>query len=73
MGYKKMDQALGFADFALPSSLKHDRSLKTTEQLDKAINGTRIDEILIAPYTVGTSGEVADAYPPLFLTKSLLL
>ena len=43
------------------------------EQLDKAINWTRIDEILIAHYTVGTSNEGADAYPPLLLTKCLLL
>jgi transposase, IS5 family len=73
MGYKKMDQTLGFADFALASSLKHNRSLKTMEQLDKAINWARIDEILMAHYTVGTSNEGADAYPPLLLTKCLLL
>jgi len=28
MGYKKMDQNFGFADLALESSLKHNRSLK---------------------------------------------
>lgn len=28
MGFKKIDQSLPFADFALASSLKHNRSLK---------------------------------------------
>ena len=30
MGFKKNGQLLGFADFALASSLKHNRSLKFT-------------------------------------------
>ena len=29
MGFKRMDNSLGFADLALASSLKHNRSLKT--------------------------------------------
>ena len=62
MGYKKMNQSLGFADLALASSLKHNRSLKTMEKLDKAINWSRVKEILMNHYTVGTSNEGADAY-----------
>jgi len=73
MGYKKMDQSLGFADLALKSSLKHNRSLKTMEKLNKAINWSRIESILINHYTVGTSKEGADAYLPLLLFKCLLL
>ena len=46
MGYKKMKQNLGFADFALASSMKHNRSLKNMEKLDKAINWSRVDDIL---------------------------
>ena len=61
MGYKKMDQSLGFADLALKSSLKHNRSLKTMEKLNKAINWSRIESILMNHYTVGTSKEGADA------------
>jgi hypothetical protein len=38
MGYKKMKQNLGFADFALASSMKLNRSLKNMEKLDKAID-----------------------------------
>ena len=73
MGYKKMDQNFGFADLALESSLKHNRSLKTMEKLDKAINWSRVEEILMNHYTVGTSREGADAYPPLLLFKCLML
>jgi transposase, IS5 family len=73
MGYKKMDQNFGFADLALESSLKHNRSLKTMEKLDKAINWSRVEEILMNHYTVGTSSEGADAYPPLLLFKCLML
>jgi IS5 family transposase len=32
-----------------------------------------VEEILMAHYTVGTSREGADAYPPLMLLKGLLL
>jgi transposase, IS5 family len=73
MGYKKMKQNLGFADFALASSMKHNRSLKNMEKLDKAIEWSRVDAILMNHYTVGTSGEGADAYPPLLLFKCMLL
>ena len=73
MGYKKMKQNLGFADFALASSIKHNRSLKNMEKLDKAIEWSRVDAILMNHYTVGTSGEGADAYPPLLLFKCMLL
>ena len=70
MGYKKMNQGLGFADLALASSLKHNRSLKTMEKLDKAINWSKVKEILMNHYTVGTSSEGADAYPPLISLNS---
>ncbi len=73
MAFKKMDQNLGFADFALKSSLDHNRSLKTMEKLRKAIDWAKIEEILLSHYTVGTSIEGADAYPPLLLFKCLLL
>ena len=73
MGYKKMKQNLGFADLALASSMKHNRSLKLMEKLNAAIDWTRVETILMNHYTVGTSGEGADAYPPLLLFKCLLL
>jgi len=73
MGYKKMDNSLGFADLALATSLKHNRSLKLMQKLDAAIDWQRVEQILMAHYTVGTSGEGADAYPPLMLFKCMLL
>ena len=73
MGYKKMDRNLGFAELALASSLKHNRSLKTMEKMDKAINWSRVNSVLMSHYVVGTSSEGADAYPPLLLYKCMLL
>ena len=51
MGYKKMKKNLEFADFALANSLKHNRSLKNMEKLDKAIDWSRVDAILMNHYT----------------------
>lgn len=62
-----------FADLALESSLKHNRSLKLMQKLDASINWSRVERILLSHYTVGTSGEGADAYPPLMLFKCMLL
>ena len=73
MGFKKLDNAPGFADFALASSLKHNRSLKLMDKLHTSIDWNRINDVLVSHYTVGTSGEGADAYPPLLLFKCLLL
>jgi len=73
MGFKKMDQSLSFADLALASSLKHNRSLKTMEKLNKSIDWNRVGDILMSHYSVGLSSEGADAYPPLLLFKCLLL
>ncbi|RJP81613.1 MAG: hypothetical protein C4522_05370 [Desulfobacteraceae bacterium] len=73
MAFKKIERNLGFADLPLKNSLKHNRSLKTMEKLDRAINWKRIEDILHSYYTVGTSSEGADAYPPLLLFQCLLL
>jgi IS5 family transposase len=73
MGYKKKKKNLGFADFALASSMKHNRSLKNMEKLSQSIDWNRINTILLNHYTVGTSSECADAYPPLLLFRCLLL
>jgi hypothetical protein len=40
MGYKKIDRHLGFADLALASSLKHNRSLQFMDKLNKTIDWT---------------------------------
>ena len=63
MGYKKMKQNLGFAEFALASSMKHNRSLKNMEALNRSLDRASINTILLNNYNVGTAGEGADAYP----------
>ena len=63
MGFKIMDNSLGFADFALASSLEHNRSLKLMVKLDKSIEWSRIESILMGHYTIGTSGEGAMLIP----------
>lgn len=41
MDYKKMKQNLGFADLALTSYMKHNRSLKNMEKLNQPIDWNR--------------------------------
>jgi hypothetical protein len=41
-----MDNSLGFADLALESSLKHNRSFKLMQQLDHAIYWSRVEHNL---------------------------
>lgn len=73
MGYKKIDNNLGFADLTLAKSFKHNRSLKTMTDLSDAINWNSVEEILLSHYIVGKSTEGADAYPPLLLFKCMLI
>ena len=73
MGHKKMKHNLGFADFALASLLEHIRSIKLMEKVSDSINWVSIDTVLMSHYTVGTSGEGANVYPPLLPPKYLIL
>ena len=73
MGCKKMNKNISFADLALANSLEYNRSLKNMERMDKAIDWSRVETILMSHYTIGTSSEGADAYPPLLLFKCFLL
>ena len=73
MGFKKMKNEFSFADIVLESSKKNNRSIKKMQTLNNAIDWKRVEDILLNHYTVGTSGEGADAYPPLLLFKCLLL
>jgi len=68
-----MKQNLGFADFVLACSAKHNRRLKNIEKFNKTVYWSRIDAILINYYIVGNSDEGARAYPSLLLFKCLLL
>jgi len=73
MGYKKADPNLTFAELSLMGSMEHNRSLKLMEKIDRLIDWSKIEHLLMNHYTVGTSNEGADAYPPLMLLRALLL
>ena len=73
MGYKKLDTSPSFADLALKDTLEHNRSLKQLEEISCHIDWSRVEASLASFYTVGTSDQGADAYPPLLLLKSMLL
>lgn len=73
MGFKKIDPKISFAELALATSMEKNRSLKTLEQMNKLIDWSRVENILLKHYTIGKSDEGADAYPPLMLFKCMLL
>jgi IS5 family transposase len=73
MGYKQIDRNMTFAEVSLLKSMEHNRSLKRLEKINQVINWSKVEEILMVHYTVGSSREGADAYPPLMLLKGLLL
>ena len=73
MGYKKLDQELGFADLILKDSMDKNRCLKRLNDIHGAIDWKNIESVLMSNYVIGTSSEGADAYPPLLLFKCLLL
>jgi transposase, IS5 family len=73
MGYKRLGDALSFADLAVRKSLEHNRSLKMMQRIDKAVNWQNIEALLLEHYEVGKSKEGADAYSPLLLLKCMLL
>ena len=73
MGFKNIESKIGFAELAFSSSMEKNRSLQTLEQMNKVINWSKVENILMKHYKIGISNEGADAYPPLMLFKCLLL
>lgn len=73
MGYKKTERNMTFAEVDLKCSMEHNRSLKMMERINEAIDWSKIEPILMKHYSVGTSSEGADAYPPMVLLKAFLL
>ena len=62
-----------FAEIDLMTSMEHNRSLKLMEKINKIIDWSEVEAVLLKYYTVGLTVEGADAYPPMMLTKALLL
>jgi IS5 family transposase len=73
MGYKKLGTSISFADLAVKRSLKHNRSVKLMERIDRVVSWKNIEALLMEYYETGRSEEGADAYPPLLLLKCMLL
>lgn len=73
MGYKQMDRNMTFAEVDLMTSMEHNRSLRMMEKINNIIDWSEIETVLLKHYTIGTTIEGADAYPPLLLMKALLL
>jgi IS5 family transposase len=73
MGYKQTEPNMTFAEVSLLKYIEHNRSLKRLEKINQGINWSQVEEILLSHYTVGSSREGTDAYPPLMLLKGLLL
>ena len=73
MGYKEIGKNLSFADLAIKKSLEHNRNLKMMQEINVVVNWENIEAVLNEHYEVGKSEEGADAFPPLFLMKCMLL
>ena len=73
MGYKKVEPNMTFAELSLMSSMEHNRTLKLLEKINNIIEWSKVESLLMAHYTVGTSNEGADAYPPMMLLRAFLL
>lgn len=72
MAYKKMDDSLGFAHLALESSRKNNRSIKNMRKLEKAIDWSRIDSILMSHF-IQSVPQIKALMLTLFLLHSVLL
>ena len=55
MGFKKIKKEFSFADVALESSKKNNRSIQKMRHLNKSINWNRVEDVLMSHYTFGTS------------------
>jgi IS5 family transposase len=73
MGYKQMDRNMTFAEVSLQSSMEHNRALARLTKIDTVADWSEVEKVMMNYYTVGTSKEGADAYPPVMLLKGLLL
>ena len=73
MGYKRIGEEISFADLAVSQSLKHNRSVKLMDRINKVVSWKNIEALLLEYYDTGKTIEGADAYPPILLLKCMLL
>jgi IS5 family transposase len=68
-----MSNKISFADLAVEKSLKHNRSVKLMDRINKVVSWKNIEAMLHEYYDTGRTKEGADAYPPILLLKCMLL
>ncbi len=73
MAYKKIQQNFTFADIAIQNFADKNRTLLFLRQIEKTIDWTPIQDLLMKYYEPGKAKEGVKAYPPLLLFKCLLL
>lgn len=71
--FKNMKTNLTFADISIFNSMEKNRAIQRMEEINRVIDWSRIESLLLRNYPVGKSFEGNSAYPPLFLMKCLLL
>jgi predicted MarR family transcription regulator len=52
MGYKQIEPNMTSAEVSLLKSMEHNRSLKRLEKINQVINWSKVEDILMAHYTV---------------------
>ncbi|MFC1495131.1 hypothetical protein ACFL6W_07620 [Thermodesulfobacteriota bacterium] len=50
MGYERIGEEISFADLAVSKSLKHNRSVKLMERINKVISWKNIEALLMEYY-----------------------
>jgi len=73
MGFKNMKTNFTFADVSLFTSMEKNRAIKRMEEINRVVDWSRIESLLLRNYPVGKSFEGNEAYPPIILMKGLLL
>ena len=68
-----MKPNLTIADISIFNSMEKNRAIKRMEEINRVVDWSRIENMLLKNYPVGKSFEGNDAYPPLLLMKCLLL
>ncbi len=62
-----------FADISIFNSMEKNRAIQRMEEINRVVDWSRIETLLLRNYPIGKSFEGNSVYPPLFLMKCLLL
>jgi len=73
MSFKKIQTTLTFADLEKAIQNKNNKALDTMKEIDRTIDWSKIEDVLMKSYPVGHKKAGNAAYSPLLLFKCLLL